>query len=118
MKKNLTTDREAVTYLVERMVGVGASIVALDDGEEVFNTERMYPSDVLDTLMFEVEAETLHFQRGGDYVGVYLVYGNEPYEVVNDWRGPEDGGLWDELDLITSEMDPYDLEHSMVEFDA
>lgn len=77
-------ERNIVTLIVENAISKGYSISGFDEEEDVFQRETD-PAEIMKNVM-HVDAETLIFHRpDGTYAGfVFLVYGNDGYDAIND----------------------------------
>lgn len=79
-------ERKYLKQVISRAIKDGC-VVSVSDGEErVINHSR--DVEAILAVMGSVDEEWVYFFNniGGSYVGViYLVYGNEPEEVINDW---------------------------------
>ena len=86
-------ERKYLKQVITRAIKDGC-VVSVDDGEDrVINHSR--DVEAILEVMGSVEAEWVYFYNniGGSYVGtLFLVYGNEPEEVINDMGYPIETG--------------------------
>lgn len=79
-------ERKYLKQVITRAIKDGC-VVSVNNGEEVVINHSRDVEAILEQ-MGTVEDEHVYFFNniGGNYVGcLYVVYGNEPDEVINDW---------------------------------
>jgi hypothetical protein len=82
-------ERRIVTQVIDSALAAGYQL-SVDDGEEITVKRSVNKEEIL-AAMFTTDEDRLHFSRPGDTNlnelsgWVYFVYGNDGYDVVNDY---------------------------------
>lgn len=77
-------ERTIVELIVREAISKGYSISGFDGEDDIF--QRLTDPDEIMKNVMHVDEETLNFHRpNGTYAGfVFLVYGNDGYDAIND----------------------------------
>lgn len=94
----IALERRIVLQLIENLAAEGWKLTAIDNGDGAVPTSEFTTTDDRDEEIFAADECVLRFSRHDRMHHVYLVFGNAPYEVVNDYSYSEADG--DDFDAI------------------
>jgi len=98
--------RTVLADLISRFDREGFRIVGVDDGGEFHRASNTDPIEVI----MSVDESTLSIKKDGEVLGLFIVLGNEPHELVADYsaRPSEAQTLMDQI--ISNHADHWELD--------
>lgn len=97
-------ERIVVTALIQALKAEGYNKLATSDGEEEF--EHQSEAEMLETL-FSVDEATIMatHDEGGGYGEIFLVFGNDGWDVISDYNTSLDPFLEEFMDWVEEQRE-------------
>lgn len=88
LARRLAAERSIARRIVRDALNQGCTVSVHDGGEWVVTKSATYKT--IFAALFSTDSDTLSIRRAGERIGtVYLVYGNDGFDVISDYTDTE-----------------------------